>query len=123
MRRDHLVDGAAAIGGLSHVALVDTHGRAVRPREGLAEFARRLVVACVACGEHRALAGEAAADSRADAARAARDEGHAPLELVARSRADIVVRCDVENVHGHDLPLMVRMAAPPIRVPKTDTPS
>jgi hypothetical protein len=79
VRLDHLVDGAAAIAGLSHVALVDAHGGAVRAREGLAELARRLVVARVARCEHRALAGQAAADGRTDAARAKPRQGESAV--------------------------------------------
>src|SRR5262247_3424969 len=39
VRRDDLLDGAAAVRRFADVPLVDAHGRAVRPREGLAELA------------------------------------------------------------------------------------
>ena len=77
--------------GSRHVALVDADRRAIRRGEGVAELLRRLVVAAVAGGQDGALAGQAPADGRPDAAGAAGDEGHAALELVADARGDVVV--------------------------------
>jgi len=96
---DDLLDGAAAITRLAHVALVDAHRGGVRAGERVAKFSRGLVIASVARGEHGALAGQAAADRGADAAGAARDEGHATLELVAHSRRYVVVLGEIEHAH------------------------
>jgi hypothetical protein len=96
---DHLLDGAAAIPRLAHVALVDAHRGGVGAGEGVAKFSRGLVIAGITRGEHGALAGQAAADRGADAAGAARDEGHAALELVAHSRRYIVVLREIEHAH------------------------
>src|SRR6185295_9914309 len=95
--RDHLVDGAPAVRRLAHVALVDAHLGAVGGGEAVAELLGRVVVPGVARGQDRALAGQASADGGPDPAGAAGDEGHAPLELVAPARGDVVVLGDVQD--------------------------
>ena len=96
---DDLVDGAPAIIRLAHIALVDADVGAIREGEGIAKAPCRLVIAGIACGEHGALAREASADSRADAAGASGDECDAALQLVADAHGDVVVLGDVENAH------------------------
>src|SRR5262249_60607522 len=68
--------------------------------EGIAELAGGLVGAGVPRGEAGALAREASTDGGADPSRAAGDEGHAPLQLVADARGDAVFTVALERAHG-----------------------
>jgi hypothetical protein len=96
---DDLLDRAAAIVRLAHIALVDADVGAIRRGEGIAKAPCRLVIARIARGQHGALAREASADPGADAAGASGDEGDAALQLVADANGDVVVLGDVENAH------------------------
>src|SRR5690606_15097577 len=85
VRFDDLVDGASAVVGVRDVAAV--HRVADVLATGLVQVCEELIrlggVASVACGDGGALARQAAADRRTDAACAAGDEGAAAAGFVS----------------------------------------